>query len=509
MVLAVVALVVLCLGVIVLFNTGQSVTKKVELVNAADAAAYSAAVQQARTYNLIAYMNRAAVANEVAVAQMVSWYSWTNFALRGTDNLKDALQVVAAVFDVTVVLAEVGAALQEVVTVLNEVKSVVKTIRDTMQQGFSAGVSAVAALNTAYSRASQMLALVDKADTFVVVDEVVKRNTDGKAHVGARGYVLLGESLLQARAYEKRYTIPSSGKSPDGDRYANVVMEARDGFSRKRNGSFDLDLSPLALFELHKRGGADLIDYKNWVSADTLDLNAEVGCIPLAGCLFDEDVPLAWGGGAVVDQGHKKSFKSLAKPGFNNGDGWDSDYDIDRGHYDPYSGGIDNGAAGKKVLSSPAIGGQDKAWLTNYLSPAAHVGLQDYNDVDAGLATVPYLNGKSAAANGVKALDAGPVFTVLVEQPMNTVRTSSNIDGLGGPPDFEAPDEAVGDNMTALSSAQVYFERSRTLFPSFIDARREMGNLFSPYWQARLVDTPCSVRQQVAVSFGTVNPSCL
>jgi hypothetical protein len=353
-----------------------------------------------------------------------------------------------------------------------------------------------------------MLALVDKADTFKVVDEVVKRNTDGKAHVGARGHVLLGEALVQARQYEKRYTIPSGGKSPEADRYANVVMEARDGFSRERNGSFDLDLGPLGSFGIHKRGGADLIDYKNWVAVDTLNLKTKIGCVPVVGCLFDFDTPLAWGGGAVVDQGHKGSFKSLAKPGFNDGNGWDSDYDIDRGHYDPYAGGIDNGAAGKEVLSSPALGGQDKAWLTNYLSPAMRVGLQDYNDVAADRATVPYLNGKSAADNGVKALDVGPVFTVLVEQPMNTVRTSSNIDGLGGPPDFEAPDEAVGDNMTALSSAQVYFERSRTLFPSFIDARREMGNLFSPYWQARLVDTPCSVRQQVAVSFGTVAP-CL
>jgi hypothetical protein len=83
LILALVTLVVLVIGVIVLFNTGQAVSKKVQLVNTADAAAYSATVQQARAFNMIAYMNRATVANQVAMEQMVSWYSWTNFAIRG------------------------------------------------------------------------------------------------------------------------------------------------------------------------------------------------------------------------------------------------------------------------------------------------------------------------------------------------------------------------------------------------------------------------------------------
>lgn len=91
LILVVLALLVLCLGLVVLFDTGQVVAKKVQLVNTADAAAYSAAVQEARALNLIAYMNRASVANEVAMAQMVSWYSWTNFAISATDHLKDAL----------------------------------------------------------------------------------------------------------------------------------------------------------------------------------------------------------------------------------------------------------------------------------------------------------------------------------------------------------------------------------------------------------------------------------
>lgn len=484
LILAVVALLVLCLGLIVLFNSGQAVTKKVELVNTADAAAYSAAVQQARAYNLIAYMNRASVANEVAVAQMVSWQSWMNFTLRGTDNFKDAVQTIAILFDISVVGAEVGAALQKVVKALKQVKSAVEKLRDGMKAAFSTATTLIGTLNAAYSKASYAIATVESQEALKIAPEVVKRNTDGKAKIAARGYIILEGQALLATKYAKRYVIPSNGHRNDGaDRYADVVMEARDIFSRERSD----ELGPL-----YKRGGTDLVDYKYWVGVDTL--NAKWEC-----CWFiDIDVPLAWGGAAAV-HGSPKSFSSVAKPGINNGKGWDSEYDNDHGHYERYAGGIDNGNAGKEAVKDPAIGGTDKAWIKSY---AASPGLQDYNDIDPGKATVPYRNGKD------KKQDVGPVFTVLVEQPINTVRTSSNVAGIGGPPDFEAPDKAVGNAMTALSSAQVYFSRPRELFPRETDSRRELGNLFSPYWQARLVDTPCSLRLVIGATYGSAVPTC-
>ena len=63
-----------------LFNTGQLSNEKTKLVNTADAVAYSAAVMHARALNFDAYNNRALVANEVLVAQMVSLSSWGQYA---------------------------------------------------------------------------------------------------------------------------------------------------------------------------------------------------------------------------------------------------------------------------------------------------------------------------------------------------------------------------------------------------------------------------------------------
>jgi hypothetical protein len=63
-----------------MFNTGQLTAEKTKLVNTADAVAYSAAVMHARALNFDAYTNRALIANEVLVAQMVSVASWLEYA---------------------------------------------------------------------------------------------------------------------------------------------------------------------------------------------------------------------------------------------------------------------------------------------------------------------------------------------------------------------------------------------------------------------------------------------
>ena len=57
------------------FNSSRAVNEKINLVNAADAAAYSGAQVAARQLNFIAYTNRAMIANEVAIGHMVSFQS--------------------------------------------------------------------------------------------------------------------------------------------------------------------------------------------------------------------------------------------------------------------------------------------------------------------------------------------------------------------------------------------------------------------------------------------------
>jgi hypothetical protein len=164
---------------------------------------------------------------------------------------------------------------------------------------------------------------------------------------------------------------------------------------------------------------------------------------------------------------------------------------------------MNNGSAGSYARSDPANGNNNNAWIKPFYAMGT-VGLPNYYDIVSNKATMPYLNGKSAAANGVGALDVGPTFSVLVEESMNTMHTSSHIQGIGGPPDFDVPDTPVKGAMTALSTAQVYFSRPASLFPRLFDNRRETGNLFSPYWHARLSETPCATQLAAAAAYGVV-----
>jgi hypothetical protein len=69
-------LAVVVMALLILYNQGQLVTNRVQLENAADATVYSQAKLAARNQNFIAYTNRAMVANEVSIGQMVSLLSW-------------------------------------------------------------------------------------------------------------------------------------------------------------------------------------------------------------------------------------------------------------------------------------------------------------------------------------------------------------------------------------------------------------------------------------------------
>jgi hypothetical protein len=375
--------------------------------------------------------------------------------------------------------AEVGVELNEIGAQLSEVKDTMQKVRDTMKGTFSAVITGLSLVNMTYARVTQAITGLEIGDIPTLVQTVIEQNTikaagstDKAARLSAQSYAMLTLQATAAnRSYARVYQIPNSrsassnpGHTADADRYANVVMEARDGFSASRDGN---------LLFLHKRGGTDLVSYNRWVAMDTL--NAKVSAL-----VVNVDAPLAWGGAAAVRQGSGAAFANLSDPDR----GWTSPYDNDRGHYDPYGGAGTNDSAGKKARLQPATPSNDAAILTGYQ------GLQPYEDIAANKAVVPFSENETP--------DDGPVFSVLVEQAMTDVRTTSNVKGLGGPPDLTVPDNTQNNKMTALASAQVYFDRPRTL-TGFrrADDHRELGNLFSPYWQARLVDTPRSVKLEI------------
>ena len=69
-------IIVLAIAMVYLFNTSQLLSERAQAKVLADHAAYNTAVKQAQLLNANAYMNKAKIANQLAVAQAVSVASW-------------------------------------------------------------------------------------------------------------------------------------------------------------------------------------------------------------------------------------------------------------------------------------------------------------------------------------------------------------------------------------------------------------------------------------------------
>jgi len=84
--LAAVGIFAMALGVLATLNLGQAVHQKIKLQNAADSAAYSLAAMEARTFNYIAFLNRAQIAHYNTAMVVQSYMTWVGFqvALFGT-----------------------------------------------------------------------------------------------------------------------------------------------------------------------------------------------------------------------------------------------------------------------------------------------------------------------------------------------------------------------------------------------------------------------------------------
>ena len=94
MVLGAVALLCLTLGVLATLNLGQAVHEKIKLQNTADAAAYSLATMEARTFNYIAFTNRVQITHYHTAMVVQSYVSYAGFSIAIFGSATDILRAV-------------------------------------------------------------------------------------------------------------------------------------------------------------------------------------------------------------------------------------------------------------------------------------------------------------------------------------------------------------------------------------------------------------------------------
>lgn len=251
-------------GFLVVFSVGQVVNDKVRLVNAADAAAFSAAQWQARSLNYQAYLNRAIVANEVAIAQMVSLRSWSRYMDRTISNA-----------------SRIGSFVPPMAATLQS-----------LERGWDAvdrAIAGIAPLEGALSRwnvhvLTNAQALAHQQGTIAAAELV--------AQVAAlqepRAEVYEATRMLQVRnaaQWQHRFTAPMQRGGGDLRRYSQLLMDSRDGFSAWRSADLAPEGSPL---QVSRRGGTDLIGAYAWRGIDTLSAHIDLGFLA-------QEIPLGWG----------------------------------------------------------------------------------------------------------------------------------------------------------------------------------------------------------------------
>jgi hypothetical protein len=245
------------------FGVGQLVNDKMRLVNAADAAAYSAAQWEARSLNFQSYLNRAIVANEVAIAQLVSLRSWSSYVATVTRNGAAVAQWIPP--------------LAAPVRALERGWQTVDTSLQTLTPGLEGAISAwnVGVLSNAEALAHQQ-AVITAAE---LVTEVARANEP-------RAQVLEATRLLQVRnasEWQNRFTDWYRRGGGDLKRFVDLLMNSRDGFTRSRRSGVSAPLVRVA-----RRGGTDLLAERSWRGVDSLSVHVDL-------LLDSVEVPIGWG----------------------------------------------------------------------------------------------------------------------------------------------------------------------------------------------------------------------
>lgn len=429
-----------------LFNTSQTVVGKERTINAADSAALAGATAQARLLNLMAYTNRAVIANEVFMVQMLSLESWTQYVSHTADNIGYVVDVASIFFPPLKALAEglhKAADLADkghdvlhdkVVPLLISALEKAKTAMSVAHQALHLGGGLLA------ENAAKSMAAANRSDFGGRKDDGVEILDD----ITIRGltFALNEKAWL---GFTKQY------KGRDRTDARQILLDSRDDFSKDRPGSglvnWRLPSSPVTTIGLHKEGGTKLVAFDRWEAQDTLELENRwltvCGKVIPRPCWKSSYMPIGWGR-ANADR---------------------------------------SGSAGSKW--SPGRWAQTLA----YTGGGRHSGWtgvpEQFDIVD-----------KSRDARATLGLD----FLVAVGRPGSHDFTSTSMKvNVGSPGPLGSPETPSGLDSarnTAFAKARVSFERPQqgllndfTARPLWRDDRaKEYGSLYSPYWQARLTD---------------------
>lgn len=458
---------------IVLFNSGQLIQEKTKLSNTADAAVYSGLVWQARALNFKAYTNRAMVANQISIAQLVSINSWTEYGNIATRNANNTIGLFPPARPYT----------QGIHNAMTQINNIISNV-------VAVAIPIIDGLNRVLSETQRAMYLATFGVTPLVVREVVQANDPDYDVDSAFAIASLGENALDWNNFITRYDDIESLQ-----RKASVINRSKDDFTRDRNWDFGrFYIAPVFRVEIVKEGETQLVydedsDEWAWKAKDTLSVHTETFGCSWRGCRWrHNEIPVAWGAAYSpndVECQHQEIDPALLSAIRSFLGNISIQQLIDAGLVPECGRFFDRNREAERLANREAID------VGNFSGVQAYYDMADLSENNQ---------------------DPRMQLRVEVQAEENTVRTSTKINGVGSSvaPDqaasenglgrgiFWAGDHTASESIAAISTGEIYFER-----PVYRDeyqlrfeghVQREYGNLFNPYWQVRLVETPEEIR---------------
>lgn len=438
--------------IVVLFNSGVLISEKTKLSNTADAAAYSGLVWQARALNFNSYTNRAMVANQVSIAQLVSINSWTQYGNIVTRNANSTIGLIPP-------LRVFTEAIHGVMTEINEIVNMVADI----------AIPVIDGVLQVLSQTQRAVYMATFAITPAVVNEVVRANDPNFDVETVYAIASMAENALEWRNFLTRY-------DDEGGllRKADIINRSRDRFTRDRGwdvGKFYL--APTQRVELIKEGTTQLIynprsEEWAWMGKDTQSLHVENFRCSWRGCRWrHRETPIGWGAAYSPEE---ERCRRVRRRNHEAGFRYQNDCHRFRRH----------NRRAERLANNEQVDVGD------------YGGVQAYYDL-----------------TDLSAENRDPRINLRIEVQMrdDDLRTSTNIglasttapnrdttnNGLGQGV-FWADDEVAADSMAAISMGELFFERptyeSRYQLRVRGRVQHEYGSLYNPYWQVRLIETP-------------------
>ena len=435
-------------SLVVLYNLGQTAEGRMRLTHAADAAAYSGALEQARTLNALAYVNRTQIAHQVAMAHLVTLaaaaqYGRTMHAQRTRGNPPAGL--IAMLFGPDMGLAyRAGQALPDaesrLASAFAQHDHVVHRVLD------AAAASAMARLTASRDRIMRKVLDANMADPDPGSDQ--GSSSDLSKSPRARGLTLHLLSDAWPGFAERNVATRKAGLRP-----AVELAADRYGYLQKRNATRRnpwpvSKRCPLKRHELRRRGSTWLGPDGRWGALDTQSFHA-LRSNRWIGCYFRE-YSMAWG----TAQGQKSKTPD----------------------------GVDY------VDEPPADFSQEDFWRWVEQSTAWDIfsGVTNPMANSYAMASAQRWPGKGLPAyREVKAsrLHERLRFAVSVRWSGSVLKTTDADSVLASPTGiFRYAALGQSGGITVTSAAETYFLRPEQR----ADRREELATLFRPYWQARL-----------------------